>query len=53
MDLKNIIKDVLDRYADIQLNLGSEVCRVQLAEEISRDIQRVTLDEVSRYLRDE
>ena len=35
---KDIVKKVLDKYADTQLNIGSETARNILADDISKEI---------------
>ena len=34
-----VIKDILDQYDDQQANLGSEILRSQLADEVSRALR--------------
>jgi len=36
--MKETIKKVLEKYADTQINLASEVAREQLAEDIYREV---------------
>ena len=51
--MKEIIKSVLDRYKDRQINLGSETAREQLAIEIEAVlIQNEQVRKLQRELRE-
>lgn len=39
MKSKELIKEVIDKYAEEQVNYSSEIFRVQLAEEIHRALR--------------